>query len=86
MPIAEKWYILGLELGFSSTDMDKMKTASSTLPGTQIVLIVREGVKNCGDLAKFVNTLTTALQSPNIGANDVASALSKCTYVHNNLN
>ena len=75
MPIADRWYTLGLELGFSKAEMDKMNSVSSTLPGAQIMVIVREGVKRYGDLAKFVNILTTALQSSRIGANEVATTL-----------
>lgn len=78
MPVADRWYALGIALGFSTDEMDMMKGASPTLPGAQIAVIVREGAKRCGDLAKFVNILTTALQSPGIGANEVATALARC--------
>jgi hypothetical protein len=77
MPVADRWYTLGLELGFTAAEMDKINSASSTLRGAQIEAIVNEGVKRCGDLAKFVNILTTALQSPRIHANEVAMALPK---------
>ena len=77
MPIADRWYTLGLELGFSSADMDKINSASASLRCAQIEVIVKEGVNRYGDLAKFVNNLTTALQSPKIGANEVAMALAK---------
>ena len=82
MPIADKWYMLGFKLGFSNDELDKMKSASSTstIPGAQILVMVREGIKRYGDLAKFINVLTTALQSPSICANEVATALatSRC--------
>ena len=84
VPIADRWYALGLELGFSNAEMDKINSASATLRGAQIVVIVKEGVRRCGDLAKFVNNLTAALQSPKIGANEVALALAKsmCNLFH----
>ena len=84
MPIADRWYTLGLELGFSKAEMDKINSASATLHGAQIEIIVKDGVRRCGDLAKFVNNLTTALQSPKIGANEVAVALAKsmCNQFH----
>ena len=81
MPIADRWYTLGLKLGFSKAEMDKMNSASSTLPGAQIAVIVREGVRRYGDLAKFVSSLTTALRSPGIGANEVATALDKSVCI-----
>ena len=84
MPIADKWYILGLELGFSNADMDMIKSASATLHCAQIEVIVKEGVNRCGDLAKFLNILTTALQSPKIGANEVAMALAKSMLLISN--
>ena len=79
MPNADKWYMLGLELGFSNAEMDnyKMKSVPRTLMGAQMAVIVREGVKRCGDLAKFVSILTIALRSPRIGADEVATALDK---------
>ena len=81
MPIADRWYTLGLELGFSNAEMDKMNSAPLTLPGAQIPVIVREGVKRYGDLAKFVSSLTTALRSPRIDANEVATALDKSVCI-----
>ena len=77
MSIADKWYSLGLELGFSTVEMDQINSASSTSPGAQIAVIVSEGVRRCGDLAKFVRILSTALRSPRIDANEVAAVLDK---------
>ena len=84
MPIADRWYALGLELGFSKAEMDKINSASATLRGAQIEVVVREGVRRCGKLSKFVNNLTAALQSPKIGANELAMALAKsmCNRFH----
>lgn len=77
MPISDRWCTLGLELGFSTVEMDQINSASSTSPGAQIAVIVREGVRRCGDLAKFVRILSTALRSPRIDVNEVAAVLDK---------
>ena len=78
MPVADRWYKLGLELGFSAAEMEKMNSVSAnSLPGAQIAVIVREGIKKFGDLANFVNILTTALQSSTIAGNEIATALAK---------
>ena len=79
-PIADRWYVLGLELGFSGNELDTMKSASSTLPAAQMTVIVREGLKRCGDLAKFVTILNTALLSPKIAAMELSKILIECMY------
>lgn len=78
MPIADRWYALGSALGFSTDDLDRMKGVTST-PGAHMLVIIREGLIRTGDPAIFVNVLIAALQSPTVGAEQLASMVAKGT-------
>ena len=83
LPIADKWYSLGIKLGFSDAELDLIKNASSTPPGAHMTVIVREGLKKYGNqMVAFVSALTTALQSPELRAVELATALRNSTCAH----
>ena len=73
--IADRWYMLGRELGFNVEGLDKLKADNPNKPTFDLMLTVLRSKHDSlhGDTPKFVNALISALQSPIVGAQHFAS-------------
>lgn len=82
MPIADKWYMLGHALGFSVNDLDSLKAGSPNAPDAMFK-VLRATHRNFGDTQKCISALMSALRSPGLDAQNLASILSEkgITYV-----